>query len=96
MAAQVALRRFVVIGHVFLKLIVSNCPYIRHNQNGDEEEDSRKKSSSSNGNNCPTKRLFPVKTKSAADLIEQHRMFNRNFKRLKEENSMKNSIKKID
>jgi hypothetical protein len=40
------------------------------------------------------KKILNIKTKIASDLIEKHKMFNKNFKKLKEENNLKNSLMK--
>ena len=40
------------------------------------------------------RKVFNIKTKIASDLIEKHKMFNKNFKKLKEENNLKNSLMK--
>ena len=44
-----------------------------------------------NDNLDSPRKVFNIKTKIASDLIEKHKMFNKNFKKLKEENNLMKS-----
>ncbi|CAF0735463.1 unnamed protein product [Brachionus calyciflorus] len=65
----------------------------RHNNNGDEVslEDSNEDLSEFSSKITTTKKLTPLKLKMTSELLEQHK---NHHKKLKEENNLKNSMKK--